>query len=214
VAEALSLLLIRQELGGTQAGIPFHSAARSAAHKIYRNLPPHIRDYLGEISESVSIGLDAHHPLSDSQGDYDLILRASLERRQVRIDYDAASSEGRQSTVLDVYRVIFRRRSWYVVGRSSVHREVRVFHLGRILQVDLLDEHYQIPPRFSLERFFGNAWHLIRDPQGPHEVVIRFAQQVARNVMEVRWHKSQQTTFLENGRLEYRVTVDGLDEIS
>lgn len=213
VPEALSLLLICQELGGTENGIPFQAAARSAAWKVCQNLPPHIRDLLGEISGSISIHVDAHHPLTESQPQYDLILRAMIERRRLRIEYDAAGSDGRFQSLLDPYRVIFRRRSWYVIGRSSLHREVRVFHLGRILKAELLTENFQLPPRFSLERFLGNAWHLIRESKS-YDVVVRFAPLVARNVAEVRWHQTQQTNFLPDGRLEFRVTVDGIEEIS
>lgn len=214
VSEALSLVLICHELGGTDNGIPFQSPARSGAQKICRNLPPHIRDYLGEITEAVSIGLESHHPLTGSQANYELVLSALIDRRQMRIEYDAASVDGRSQTVLDAYRVLFRRRSWYVIGRSSLHKEVRVFHLGRILKTELLDDRYQIPQRFSLERFLGNAWHLIRDRDRSSEVVIHFEQRVARNVAEVRWHRTQETALLSDGRLEFRVTVDGLEEIS
>ncbi len=213
IPEALSLLLICQELGGTDNGIPFLAAARTAAWKVSQNLPPHVRDLLGEISEAISIQVDAHHPLTKSQPHYDLILRSLIERHSVRIDYDAASPEGRVATVLDPFRIIFRRRSWYIIGRSSIHREVRVFHLGRILQAELLTETYEIPERFSLARYLGNAWHLMRESHSV-DVVIRFAKQVARNVAEVRWHPTQQTEFLSDGRLEFRVTVAGTEEIS
>lgn len=214
ISEALSLLLICQELGGTEGGIPFHAAARSAAWKVCQKMPQHIRELLGDAAGAVSIHLDAHNQLSAAQPQYDAVMRGLLERRQVRIDYDAASPEGRILTVLEAYRILFRRRSWYVIGRSSVHRQVRVFNIGRIRQAEMLEQAYEIPPRFSLERFLGNAWNLIRDPHGPVEVVIRFAPQVARNVAEVRWHKTQQTALLPDGSLEFRVTVDGIEEIS
>jgi proteasome accessory factor B len=45
-------------------------------------------------------------------------------------------------------------------------------------------------------------------------VVIRFEKTVARNVAEVRWHRTQRSKFLDDGRLEYCVTVSGLHEIS
>lgn len=214
LSEALSLVLLCQELGGSEVGGPFQSAARSASQKICRSLPTHIRELVGEVAELMSIDLDAEPASRESQSNYELVLRALLERRQLQIDYQDPPAEGRSSTVLDIYRVIFRRHGWYVVGRSSLHREVRVVPLGRIERAEALNTHYEIPPRFSLERFLGNAWHLQRDPQGPSQVVIRFAPSVAQRVAEVRWHKTQITTFLPDGRLEFRVTVDGLKEIA
>ncbi len=214
VPEALSLLLICQELGGTESGVPFHAAARSAAWKVCQNLPQHVRSFLGEAAGAVSIHLDAHNPLSAAHSQYETLMRSLLERRQVRVEYYAAGPEGRIRTVLSPYNILFRRRSWYVIGRSTLHREVRVFNIGRILTTEILEQVYEIPPRFSVERFLGNAWNLIRDPRGTVDVVIRFSPQVARNVAEVRWHKTQQTKPLPDGSLEFRVTVDGIEEIS
>jgi len=41
------------------------------------------------------------------------------------------------------------------VGRSSLHRAKRTFNLGRILQIKTLDDHFQIPRGFSIERYLG-----------------------------------------------------------
>jgi proteasome accessory factor B len=45
-------------------------------------------------------------------------------------------------------------------------------------------------------------------------VVIHFDREVAHPVAEVNWHRTQETEFLLDGRLEFRVAVDGLEEIS
>ncbi len=96
-----------------------------------------------------------------------------------------------------------------------MHRSVRTFNTGRILAVELVESHYDIPPRFSLERYFGGAWSMIRDPKLRHQVVIRFQPKVARNVAEVLWHPSQQLNWSDDGSvLEFRATVEGLDEIT
>ena len=43
---------------------------------------------------------------------------------------------------------------------------------------------------------------------------VRFRPLVARNVAEVLWHKTQQTAYLDDGSLDFRVTMSGLQEIS
>lgn len=115
-------------------------------------------------------------------------------------------------TALGPYRILFSRRSWYVIGRSSIHRAVRTFNLGRILHAELIGAHYVIPQRFNIDRYLGNAWHLIR-AKNRHQVVIRFQKQVADNVAEVRWHKTQTTHRNADGTIEFRAVVDGLSEI-
>ena len=54
---------------------------------------------------------------------------------------------------------------------------------------------------------------MIRGDQSDH-VCIRFSPKVTRNVEEVLWHPTQQTSLIEDGSLRYEVDVDGLDEIA
>jgi proteasome accessory factor B len=86
--------------------------------------------------------------------------------------------------------------------------------LGRVAEIETLDEPYVVPRGFSVERFLRNAWHLIPEPGPDREVVVRFGRQVAQNVAEVSWHKTQQLHFNADGSLDFRVTVSGLNEIS
>ncbi|MGW8257605.1 MAG: helix-turn-helix transcriptional regulator, partial [Thermoguttaceae bacterium] len=112
------------------------------------------------------------------------------------------------------YQLFFSRRSWYVAGRSSLHRATRTFNIGRITEIELLEDAYKIPRGFSLERFLRNAWHLIPEPGPDQNVVIRFGKMVAQNVAEVNWHKTQKSSFNKDGTLDFSVTVSGLNEIS
>jgi proteasome accessory factor B len=132
----------------------------------------------------------------------------------VRIVYDSFSENSLTRLRLCPYRLLFSRHSWYVIGRSALHREVRTFNVARIKMLTELDETFQVPRGFSIERYLGNAWHLIPEPGPDHEVAIRFRPLVARNVAEVTWHKTQRTTLRDDGSLDFHVRVSGLREIS
>jgi len=214
VSEAVSLLLICQEMGRAEGGMPFHAAAQSAASKISRALPADLQEFAQEAVESMAIRLEPANPLSHSTEFFEQLQEAWIQRRPVRITYESASERRLISTILSPYRLFFSRRSWYVVGRSSADRAVRVYNIGRIASLLLLDSSYRIPKRFSLEKFLGDAWHLIRESGNRQHVVILFSRLVARNVAEVQWHKTQVCKFLPDERLEFRVTVDGLTEIA
>jgi proteasome accessory factor B len=101
-----------------------------------------------------------------------------------------------------------------VIGRSSLHRGTRTFNVGRIVRLEPLDDPYEIPRGFSIDRYLRNAWHLIPEPGPDREVVVRFARKVAQNVAEVAWHKTQRLQFLPDGSLDFSVTVSGLSEIA
>jgi predicted DNA-binding transcriptional regulator YafY len=211
--EALSLLVLCCELGNTQTGIPFQRAARDAALKLLSNLPTHMQDVVGGTAELISVRLEPRGDFEDGQHIFELMTRSCSSKRKVRIQYRSLAEEQVISTVVSPYRVVFLRRSWYVIGRSTLHRAVRTFHIGRIEQVDSLEATFEVPPRFSVDRYFGDAWSMIREPGQRHEVVVRFQKMVAHNVGEVRWHKNQKLVWNQDGSLEFHVIVDGLREI-
>lgn len=213
-AEAMALLLICHELGRSEGGIPFFSAARSASHKISRSLPPDLQAFVQEVLEAAEIRLDPLNPLAESSAIYTQLLDAWLQRRQVRIEYESATERKLIATLLCPYRFMFSRRSWYVIGKSSRDRAVRTFNIGRITSLRLLDGQFEIPRRFNLAQYLGDAWHLIREPGERHDVVVRFLPLVARNVAEVRWHRTQNCEWLADGSLKFTVSVEGLNEIS
>jgi proteasome accessory factor B len=118
------------------------------------------------------------------------------------------------STRVNTYRLLFSRRGWYAIGRSSLHRGVRTFNLGRIRQCEVLEDRYQIPCNFSIKHYLRNAWHLIPEPGPDQEVLVRFGPLVAQNVAEILWHPTQRVTFNPDGSLDFTVTVSGVREIS
>jgi len=211
--EALAILVLCHELGG-RSGVPFYAPAQSAAMKLASNLPARLRDQLRDLTEAVEIQLPPRNPLEGREPVYERLIAAIGRLRSVRLYYDSLAEGGEVVTRLNPYRVFFSRRSWYVIGRSTVHRAVRTFNVSRIQKLEPLDDAYQIPPRFSLEKYLRNAWHLVPELGPDSDVLIRFQPLVARNVAEVQWHKTQQATFNADGTLDFRVTVSGLNEIS
>lgn len=210
--EALALLVLCYELGDA-TGLPFQAAARLAALKLESNLPARLRAYVHELADAVRIRLPQSGQSEGHESTYLHLLDAVAAHRAVRIGYHSLTEWQEISTKLLPYQLLFSRRSWYVVGRSSLHREVRTFNLLRITQFELLDETFKVPARFSMERYLRNAWHLIPEPGSDRRVVVRFEKLVAQNVAEVLWHKTQQLEWLPDGRLDFHVTVSGLSEI-
>jgi len=211
--EALALIVLCHEMGD-RTGLPFLNPARAAAVKLENALPGRMRDQLRELINTLRIQPLPKNPLEGMRPVYDQLIEAVAKRRSVRLRYRSINEGDEIRTRLNPYQVFFSRRSWYVVGRSSLHRATRTFNLGRIAEIEVLDDRYKIPRGFSIERFLRNAWHLIPEPGGDWEVVVRFSKMVAQNVAEVTWHKTQKPTFNKDGTLDFHVTVSGLNEIS
>jgi predicted DNA-binding transcriptional regulator YafY len=211
--EALALIVLCHEMGNS-AGLPFFAPALSAAVKLESSLPDRLRRQLRGVADAVRIRSEPNNPLDDHEPVFERLLEAASTRHSVRIVYDSLTEWEEIRTRLNPYQLLFVRRSWYVIGRSSLHRSTRTFNVGRILEIELLDDRYNIPRGFSVDRYLRNAWLLIPEPGADSEVLIRFEKMVAQNVAEVLWHKTQRTKFNKDGSLDYRVTVSGLKEIS
>ncbi|MEX2308291.1 MAG: WYL domain-containing protein [Pirellulales bacterium] len=211
--EALSLIALAGEMGRS-AALPFYEPAYTAALKLEANLPAPIRQELGRMTRGIKIRLNQVGHLSGKSSVYQALVNAIESRRVVQIDYDSYTEWEQITTKLRAYQVLFSRRSWYVVGRSSLHREVRMFNVTRIASLKLLGQRFVIPRSFDLDRYLRNAWHLIPAPGRDSHVIVRFKPLVAGNVAEVIWHKTQKTKLLPDGSLEFRATVSGLIEIA
>jgi predicted DNA-binding transcriptional regulator YafY len=211
--EALAVVVLCYEFG-SQRQLPFYEAAHSAALKLESSLPVPVREHLREATAAVQIKLQPSNRLEGQTPVYQQLLNCIAGRRPVRITYDSFSDRKLIRLNLSPYRLLFSRHSWYVIGRSSLHREVRTFNVGRIQSLVLLDERFHVPRSFSIERYLGNAWHLIPEPGPDQDVVVRFSPMVARNVGEVLWHKTQRLVPREDGSLDFHVRVSGVNEIS
>ena len=116
--EALALLVLCYELG---QNLPFCGAAAQAAMKLESSLPSRLRDQLRDSTAALQMSAEPANRLTGSESTYEQLLRAIVERRCVRIRYDSLTEWQEIATRLSPYRLLFSRRAWYVIGRSSLH---------------------------------------------------------------------------------------------
>lgn len=211
--EALALVTLATEFGRNQA-LPFFDAADNATLKLERSLPASLQRGVRRTSRVIKIRPTRPGRLVGKANIYQQLVAAIEKRRIVQIEYESLTEWETITTRLRPYQLLFNQHSWYVIGRSSLHREIRIFNLARIESLETLDQRFAIPRSFDLDRHLGNAWNIIPEAGRDSHVVVRFKSLVARNVAEVNWHKTQQTRFLPDGAMVFRVTVSGLSEIA
>ena len=210
--EALAVLMLAGRLrGASQLPLLMHGV--QAAAKIESALPQAVRQHVGSVIDHLSVALG---PISRHDGldtTFNQLAEAVAGKRICRLVY--ISFHARRQLVLNVrpLRLVFHGRAWYLLAYSARHKEVRTFKLGRIRKAEVTSRTFTEPAGVDLERYFGDAWSMI--PEGRlYDVHLRFAPKVAGNVAEVSWHRSQKVQFNDDGSMDFRVTVDGLGEIS
>jgi predicted DNA-binding transcriptional regulator YafY len=210
--EALALFGLATEFGWRKK-LPFYDAAYNAARKIEQTLSKQLRRSVASIARVIDIHSVELNRRVGTKTIFSQLIDAIVKRRVVNITYGSLTECETIKTELQPYHLLFTQHCWYVLGHSSMHGEVRTFNLDRFKSFELLTKRYTFPRSFSLDRHLGNAWHMIHENGPDSHVVVRFSPFVAQNVAEVQWHKTQRTTMLPDGHLEFRATVSGLSEI-
>ncbi|MBW8035806.1 MAG: WYL domain-containing transcriptional regulator [Planctomycetes bacterium] len=217
--EALSLLMLIYKDRGHLPPLLKRSALL-AGLKVENNLPAEIKRYCAATLEHISIQpipRSVGGAIGGDKGDSaDRIfwhLQRSVERKQkVRIVYRSIFDSATIKTTLSPHHLMFKSRAWYIVGKSSLHNEIRTFKLSRIETLQVLSQFFPRKKTFDIEDYLSSAWSMI--PEGKlYNVKLKFTPRVARNVSEVQWHKSQKMQFEEDGSLVVEFRVDGIGEI-
>jgi proteasome accessory factor B len=212
INEALAILMLTGRLRGASR-LPLLAHGAQAAAKLESALPKAIRDHVGSVLENLSVVLG---PVSKHEGldsTFNELATAIVDKRICRLMY--ISFHERKQIAVNVHplRLVFQDKAWYLIAYSPKHKEIRTFKLGRIRKLTVGSRKFSPPRDVDLEEHFGDAWSMI--PEGKlYDVHLHFAPKVGGNVAEVGWHRSQKIEWNDDGSIEFRVTVDGLGEIT
>ena len=209
--EALALVVLASELG-KPGRLPLLEPARDAAAKIEASLPLGMRAMLGGLARTMAVRptpAARHNALREI---YHQVQRAIVRRQPLQAVYISFHEAGQIRTRLEPYWLLFNERAWYVIGRSSKHRAVRTFKLGRFKTLTPAKGRFEMPAGLTLEKHLGNAWRMMRGNK-TYQVHLKFSPLISPNVAEVNWHRTQKVSWDDDGCVHFSVTVDGLDEI-
>jgi proteasome accessory factor B len=210
--EALSLLTLVHKMRN-HLPMPFRNSALLAGLKIENNLPADVRNYCQLSLQKVTISPDQHTSIKQLDSIYDTIQKAIRKKTVLNLSYQSLYEKKTIDTALHPYHLLYKNRSWYVIGFSVLHKSVRTFNLARVGSLSPGETCFTDGGNFDLVEYLGRAWSLI--PEGRlYNITLRFSPMVAQNVAEVQWHSTQQTQWNDDGSVTIRFRVDGLGEIS
>jgi predicted DNA-binding transcriptional regulator YafY len=173
------------------------------------------------IEEKLSLkksGLPRHIVLSggplpeEVAGHIGIIHRAIMNFQKIKMTYRPLHSDEKTKRKVDPYYLFFEDDFWYFRGYCHLREEVRTFALDRIMALKILEEHF-IPRNIAPEEELSGAFGTVVDGE-PVEVVLRFDPGCRPYLQRKKWHESQRDRILNDGRLELRFTVNGLEGIT
>ena len=210
--EAMGLLLLAYKVRN-HIKLPFKNATLLAAMKIENNLPSEIKQYCDVALPNISINAGPKATTDSLDKIFAQLLEAILRERVVNIRHYLAREQKSMAIDLSPYHLVYNDHSWYVLGKSNLHKTVRAFRLNRIKELTTLDKCFIKDEKFDIGEYLGRAWSML--PEGRlYNIKLRFSPQVARDVAEVQWHSTQTVTFEGDGSAIIEFRIDGLNEIT
>ncbi|MFK8273509.1 WYL domain-containing protein [Capnocytophaga canimorsus] len=144
------------------------------------------------------------------------IMEAMKQNEQISISYQRFQNDITKHYVLAPYGVKIFKQRWYVVGLCSELKDIRIFGLDRILELQRTTEKFKFPTDFNLELFFSSSFGVFTDKQ-IERVVLKTNEEKTKYLQSLPLHHSQKEMKTEDNYtfFEYflRPTYDFRQEI-
>ncbi len=208
--EALALRLAGTAFDA-QAGAAYKDALQSALKKIDLVLPRRTAAEIRKTGERVSVRLPVVRDFAAHV--YQDLYEAILHHHPVDITYRSRTRPEPTKRRVDPYGLTYKIGGWYLVGFCHLRQGIRTFGLDRIKWLRVAAEtHFPYPKDFDLGEWLAKGWQLQAGGE-PTEVAIRFEQSIADWIAGGQWHPTQQIERLPDGRILFKVTVAGYEEM-
>lgn len=142
------------------------------------------------------------------------IISAMRDFRVIRLCYQSFRHPEPFCFNVRPYCVKYFKQRWYLLGDSDLG--LRIYSLDRFVDMEELEEHFEIPKGFDAEEYFGNYFGVIigEEPEG---VKIRVVPDQVKYFRTLPMHGSQRETVQEDGSsvFSYHIapTFDFVQEI-
>lgn len=205
----LLALLVAQKALEQYKGTPYHDQLAHAFEKLSAGLHDKV-----SFSASKSLGSVSFHHQGLSKADLKVfasLSRAVMQCLEIEFDYTKPNTKAERRRV-QPYHLANRENSWYLIGHDMDRRDLRNFAVVRMQAVTVAARKFEKPADFSPEKHFGKSFGAYVG-KGDHRVIVRFNAEVAGLIKERIWHETLETKELLDGRLEFTLRLDSLEEI-
>lgn len=142
------------------------------------------------------------------------IISAMRDFRVIRLCYQSFRHPEPFCFNVRSYCVKYFKQRWYLLGDSDLG--LRIYSLDRFVDMEELEEHFEIPKGFDAEEYFGNYFGVIIGEE-PEDVKIRVVPDQVKYFRTLPLHGSQRETVQEDGSsvFSYHIapTFDFVQEI-
>jgi predicted DNA-binding transcriptional regulator YafY len=140
------------------------------------------------------------------------INKACEMSRAVDITYHSADKDEVTTRMIDPYKLLQNRGTWYAVAWCRLRNDMRLFALHRIESYQVLDDvGFRVRDDFDVDAWIDKAFLLEHTGQ-EHRVKVHFKPRSARYIRERNWHASQELTEHEDKSCTLEFLTQSLEE--
>lgn len=120
------------------------------------------------------------------------IIEAMRDHLSMRMTYHSFHKAEPATFLVNPYCVKVFKQRWYMVGKSEGKKELRVYALDRIVELQPTEKKYNIPANFDGETFFSACYGVSGVEQRPVQIEIKVEAYQANYLRALPLHDSQQ----------------------
>lgn len=143
---------------------------------------------------------------------WDSVMKALEENRVIQFEYTVPGYEKGVLRTLRPYHSICHKGQWYLLGFEEVKKDIRIFALNRMSDINVLAKTFSIPEDFSPGQYIDSHFGVFINKQ-IHTVRLLIAPEVKDYFTERIWHEKQSMKLFENGSLELTFPTNQLEEV-
>lgn len=135
------------------------------------------------------------------------IIKAMRESRKLMMTYRRYGAASANSFAVAPYCVKLFNRRWYMLAKLA-HGTLAVFSLDRILEVDMMQEKFNIDPDFDAEAYFGECFGIVvGDGTKLERIVLRAYGQEPYYLRDLPLHHSQREIKATDEYTDFELTL-------
>lgn len=137
---------------------------------------------------------------------------ALKSNRRIKIKYFTAYSGMSKEREVDPYHMTNHQGDWYVIAYCLLAKEIKVFAVSRIQEINLTNKFYEIPSDFNIKEYFKGSFGIYESKEVYYIRLLITGDSVGY-VKEKQWHESQKITEQKDGSIILEMKVNNLTEI-
>jgi predicted DNA-binding transcriptional regulator YafY len=137
---------------------------------------------------------------------FEAVVAGLREERELELQYRKLEAKRSELRRVQPYSLICVENQWYLRAWDLVRRDLRTFHLGRIIHAKKLPNRFRRPTGFDVNESFLYSIGVYVGTK-PESLVLRFSGWAATIIRERIWHPSQSIRDRTDGAVEVKLRV-------